>query len=130
MNIKFKSRTLLSVLICLFLMLGSFDLGAKAAAFKVSANASNKNSSITEKYAISKIKHLDVSVRRLTPCNKSNTVESIVNKYSKDFFMFLANYGSGQEEYTSEELYLVNKKTGIVYTLRVNGTPVQRSRSH
>jgi hypothetical protein len=127
MAIRIKSKIIILALVGLLVLIGSINAAFMAAPVKKSSttiSSTSKNPVITEKYAINKIKQLDKNVRRLIPCNKRNTVENIVNKYSKNYFMFLANYGTGEEEYTSEKLYLVNKKTGILYTLMVNGNPI------
>jgi hypothetical protein len=108
----------------LLALIGSKNAFARVAPLKKSTSISSKSLAITEKYAINKIKQHDKNVRRLIPCNKKNTIESIVNKYSKNYFMFLVNYGAGEDEYTSEKLYLVNKKTGNLHTLMVNGIPI------
>jgi hypothetical protein len=125
MSIKKRNKLVPAlVLICLLALMGSMKLAALSAPVKKRIIISSKKPIITEQYAISKIKQHDKNVRRLISCNKKNTIVEVVNKYSKNYFMFLVNYGIGQDEYTSEKLYLVNKKTGSIYTLMVNGTPI------
>lgn len=94
----------------------------------ISKSNVNKNKiTLSEKNAIKKIKQIDKYATELIPCSKNNTVSSYIDKYSRDYYMFLANYGTGEEKYTSEELYLVNKKTGFIYTLLPLGTPKLKS---
>lgn len=126
MKRKKKIKMIISFIICLLIILGNSITTTKASSFKI--NAIKKKDNINQNYAIKKIRHLDRKVSRLTPCDKKNTVEYIVAKYEKNYFMFLADYRLGEEEYTSESLYLVDKKTGAVYTLIVNGKPILLSK--
>lgn len=121
MKLKLNIGIIQTFIILAVIIVGSFNIILNGFTFKTrKAN----NVTITQREAINNIKLVDKKVKKLTTCNKMNTVRNIVDRYSKNYFMFLINYGSGEGEYTSETMYLVNKKTGRVYSLLVGGTPV------
>ena len=125
-----KAKLVITLIFCLLLAFVASNIIAKAVPPKASNANNNKIITITQRYAMNKLIKIDKDIKKLIPCDKTNTEKNIINKYTKTYYMFLVNYGSGDEEYTSESLYLVNKKTGVIYTLEVNGIPRLLSRSH
>lgn len=120
-----KLKPFIISLICLAVLI-SFSSGMSKAETSKKV-VKNKTSIVTQDAAIKKILKYDKKITRLIPSNKTNTISRIVEKYEKDYYMFLVDYGTKEEEYTSETMYLVNKMTGAVYTLEVDGLPKQVS---
>lgn len=120
---KLKTKIIITLMLNTLFILGSLSLITCAAENK--KVKSQKSTFITQKTAMSKVMKLDSKITRLIPCNTENTIKKVVDKYGKTFYMFLADYGTGENEITLEYLYLVDKKTGIVYTLQINGVPEQ-----
>lgn len=120
-----KLKPFIISLLCLAVLI-SFSSGMSKAETSKKV-VKNKTSIVTQDAAIKKILKYDKKITRLIPSNKTNTISRIVEKYEKDYYMFLVDYGTKEEEYTSETMYLVNKMTGAVYTLEVDGLPKQVS---
>ena len=57
-----------------------------------SSKEKTNNKAITQEDAEKMLKDIDSNISKITPVNSSNTVQSAIDKYSKEYYMFLIDY--------------------------------------
>lgn len=126
-----KTRRIYVFLLCIFVFLSGCtnnqneSVKAEKDSAKVESSDTNtkqdsskektNNKAITQEDAEKLLKDIDSNISKITPADSSNTVQSAIDKYSKEYYMFLIDYGTGDNQYTSEKMYLINKKDGSAY---------------
>ena len=126
-----KTRRICVFLLCIFVFLSGCTKGqnesvkAEKDSAKVESSDTNtkqdsskkktNTEAITQEDAEKLLKDIDSNISKITPVNSSNTVQSAIDKYSEEYYMFLIDYETGNNQYTSEKMYLINKKDGSAY---------------